>query len=120
MVSTVVEPRIGSIRFETQEVHFNKRFQRSLAQCTLDTAEALGLFKFKAQTRHFQIFSTETIDRSIVRHSDFSTTDAVTAAMFSASQIAETNQTSTLRVANLRPTNTDHMGVDGRDSGSNW
>lgn len=77
MVGTVSDPRVGSVRFDAQELHVNERVERPLTQRPLDAAEPLRLFKFQSQARHFQILGAETFEHFLIRrcaHGDLSET----------------------------------------------
>jgi hypothetical protein len=69
-VGTVSEPRIGSVRLDTQKPRVNELVEHPLQQGPLDTAEPLRLFTGQAQTRHLQKLGTNTFEQSVVRHDD--------------------------------------------------
>jgi len=73
VVGSIRKARVGSIRFETQELHAYEQVQHSSAQRTLDAPETLRLFQFQAQAGHFQILGADTFQQSVIGHGKFST-----------------------------------------------
>jgi len=60
-VGTVSGSRIGSVRFETQEIRFHERVNHQLAHRLFNATQTLHLVCFQPQSWHFQILGTEMV-----------------------------------------------------------
>jgi hypothetical protein len=76
MVGTISDPRIGSVRFETQEIRVNERVKHHFAKPPFDAAEPLRLRGCQLQAGHFQVFGADACEYYLVRHGDVSSSPA--------------------------------------------